>query len=100
MRVDPNQTAYHAEYQGVTRHFCSARCRERFVADPAKYLSGQPDDASAEAPAGTMYICHMHPQVTQEGPVICPTFGQDLAPDMPRMDAEGKPELRDFHCRR
>ncbi|MBQ4853630.1 heavy metal translocating P-type ATPase [Rhodanobacter denitrificans] len=99
MRVDPNQTAYHAEYQGVTRHFCSARCRERFVADPAKYLSGQPDDASAEAPAGTMYICPMHPQVRQEDPGICPICGMALEPEMPGLDDEDQPELRDFSRR-
>jgi Cu+-exporting ATPase len=99
MPVDPDQTAYHAEHQGVTRHFCSARCRERFVADPAKYLSGQPDGASAQAPAGTMYICPMHPQVRQEGPGICPICGMALEPEMPGLDDEDNPELRDFSRR-
>jgi len=99
MPVDPDQTAYHAEHQGVTRHFCSARCRERFVADPAKYLSGQPDGASAQAPAGTMYICPMHPQVRQDGPGICPICGMALEPEMPGLDDEDHPELRDFSRR-
>ncbi|MFC5440394.1 heavy metal translocating P-type ATPase [Rhodanobacter ginsenosidimutans] len=99
MPVDPDQTAYHAEHQGVRRHFCSARCRERFVADPAKYLSGQPDGASAQAPAGTMYICPMHPQVRQEGPGICPICGMALEPEMPGLDDEDNPELRDFSRR-
>jgi Cu+-exporting ATPase len=99
MPVDPDQTAYHAEHQGVRRHFCSARCRERFVADPAKYLSGQPDGASAQAPAGTMYICPMHPQVRQDGPGICPICGMALEPEMPGLDDEDHPELRDFSRR-
>ena len=99
MPVDPDQTAYHAEHQGVTRHFCSARCRERFVADPAKYLSGQPDGASAQAPAGTMYIYPMHPQVRQDGPGICPICGMALEPEMPGLDDEDNPELRDFSRR-
>lgn len=99
MQVDPAQSAHHAEHEGVTHHFCSARCLERFVADPAKYLTRQPDDAPAQAPAGTMYVCPMHPQVRQEGPGICPICGMALEPEMPGLDDEDHPELRDFSRR-
>ena len=38
MTVDPANTPHHAVHAGRDYHFCSARCREKFVADPAHYL--------------------------------------------------------------
>ncbi|HOZ25760.1 MAG TPA: heavy metal translocating P-type ATPase [Hyphomonadaceae bacterium] len=99
MQVDPDQTAHHAEHEGVTHHFCSARCLERFVADPAKYLTRRSDEAPAQAPTGTMYVCPMHPQIRQEGPGICPICGMALEPEIPGLDDEDHPELRDFSRR-
>src|SRR3546814_937608 len=34
MPVDPEKTAHHATYAGHDYHFCSAGCREKFIADP------------------------------------------------------------------
>ncbi len=99
MQVDPIQTAHHAEHEGLMHHFCSAHCRERFVAEPARFLSGQADDDAAQAPAGTTYICPMHPEVRQEDPGICPICGMALEPEMPGLDDEDNPELRDFSRR-
>ena len=45
MQVDPATTAHHATYAGQDYHFCSARCRERFVAEPTTFLSPQPEPA-------------------------------------------------------
>ncbi|MEP6632746.1 MAG: YHS domain-containing protein [Luteimonas sp.] len=39
MKVDPASAKHHAEHQGKTFHFCSARCKEKFDADSARYLS-------------------------------------------------------------
>src|SRR3546814_11640154 len=86
----PVRTAHHAEHEGITHHFCSARCLERFVADPARYLTRQSDDVPA--PTGTMYTCPMHPQVRQDGPGICPICGMALEPEMPGLDDEDNPE--------
>ena len=36
MAVDPATTPHHATHAGTDYHFCSARCREKFVADPAR----------------------------------------------------------------
>src|SRR3546814_8594652 len=47
MQVDPVRTAHHAEHEGITHHFCSARCLERFVEDPARYWTLQSDDVPA-----------------------------------------------------
>jgi len=99
MKVDPQKTPHHASHGGATYHFCSARCRERFVADPGKYLAakarGMPPESPA-APAGSIYTCPMHPEIRQEGPGTCPKCGMALEPEMPSLDDEENPELRDF----
>ncbi|HNR21649.1 MAG TPA: heavy metal translocating P-type ATPase [Steroidobacteraceae bacterium] len=99
MKVDPQKTPHHASHGGAAYYFCGARCRERFIADPGKYLAaqatGMPPESPA-APAGTIYTCPMHPEVRQEGPGICPKCGMALEPEMPSLDDEDNPELRDF----
>ena len=97
MQVDPLTTEHHATHAGTDYHFCSARCRERFVADPAKYLS--PVTTAPTAPAGTTYTCPMHPEIRQEGPGTCPICGMALEPEMPSLEEEESPELRDFSRR-
>lgn len=97
MQVDPATSKHQATHEGVTHHFCSARCRERFVADPQKYLS--PQDEPAPAPAGTIYTCPMHPEIRQDHPGSCPLCGMALEPEMPSLDEEENPELRDFSRR-
>ncbi len=99
MQVDPAGTAHHVEHDGVTHHFCSAGCRERFVADPSRYLTPPTTGDAGPAPAGTMYTCPMHPQIRQEGPGTCPICGMALEPEMPGLDDEDNPELRDFSRR-
>jgi Cu+-exporting ATPase len=98
MQVDPLTSTLHAAHAGTDYHFCSARCRERFVADPEKYLTPSPVETIA-APAGTIYTCPMHPQIRQEGPGTCPICGMALEPEMPSLEDEDNPELRDFSRR-
>ena len=98
MQVDPLTTSHHATHQGTDYHFCSARCRERFVAEPEKYLTPSPA-AAVIAPAGTIYTCPMHPQIRQEGPGTCPICGMALEPETPTLEDEDNPELRDFSRR-
>ncbi|WDJ08224.1 heavy metal translocating P-type ATPase [Xanthomonas campestris] len=97
MQVDPLTTEHHATHAGTDYHFCSARCRERFVADPAKYLS--PVTTAPAAAAGTTYTCPMHPEIRQQGPGTCPICGMALEPEMPSLEDEDNPELRDFSRR-
>ncbi|HET8818322.1 MAG TPA: heavy metal translocating P-type ATPase [Xanthomonadaceae bacterium] len=97
MRVDPDTTPHRATHAGRDFHFCSGRCRERFLAEPAKFLS--PREEEAPAPAGTTYTCPMHPEVRQPGPGTCPICGMALEPEMPSLDEEDNPELRDFSRR-
>ena len=106
MKVDPDTTPHHAEHDGTAYHFCSARCREKFVAAPGKYLApaaskteAEATEAKAAVPAGTIYTCPMHPQIRQEGPGTCPICGMALEPEMPSLEEEDNPELRDFSRR-
>ena len=80
MKVDQATSKHRLEHGGTTFHFCSAGCRAKFVADPAKYLHPGPPGAAegAPAPPGTIYICPMHPQVRQVGPGNCPICGMAL----------------------
>ncbi|MFZ5721221.1 MAG: heavy metal translocating P-type ATPase [Pseudomonadota bacterium] len=94
MTVDPATTAHHAHHAGEDFHFCSAGCRTKFVADPARYL--EPRAPEPAAPPGTIYTCPMHPEVRQEGPGSCPICGMALEPEVFTADAGPNPELADF----
>ena len=92
MSVDPRTTPHHAEHGGITFHFCAQRCRDRFVADPERYLQERP--APAPVIAGALYTCPMHPEVQQVGPGHCPTCGMALEPMMPSLDDDDGHELQ------
>jgi Cu+-exporting ATPase len=95
MTVDPHTAKHRAEYRGRTYYFCSARCRERFEAEPEKYLS--PEAAKAPPPPeGTIYTCPMHPEVRQVGPGACPICGMALEPVLVSADQGRNPELADM----
>jgi len=85
MVVDPHTAQHRAEHAGHTYYFCAARCREKFVADPAAYLG----ERQSAAPAGAIYTCPMHPEVQQVGPGDCPKCGMALEPMMPTAGDEG-----------
>ena len=97
MQVDPARTAHHARHAGNDYHFCAARCREKFLVDPERYLAPKP--APVAMPKGTIYTCPMHPEIRQEGPGSCPLCGMALEPEMPSLEEEENPELRDFSRR-
>ena len=97
MKVDPAKTPHHATHAGHDYHFCSARCRDKFIAEPTRYL--EPHASVPTVPAGTIYTCPMHPEIRQEGPGTCPICGMALEPEMPTLDDEENPELRDFSHR-
>lgn len=86
MTVDPATTPHHATHDGHDYHFCGARCRERFVTEPGKYLG--PKAPEPAAPPGTIYTCPMHPEIRQVGPGSCPKCGMALEPAMPTLDED------------
>ncbi len=92
MAVDPGRSPHRHEHAGVTYVFCCARCRERFAAEPVRFLeaTGAPASAEPGPPAGPASITHgpsraehtcpMHPEVRQQGPGSCPLCGMALEP--------------------
>ena len=90
---------------GQTYYFCSARCKTRFIANPTQFLTPtQAGGAASPGPevmasAGVIYTCPMHPEVRQDHPGTCPKCGMALDPELPALDAEENPELRDFEHR-
>ena len=95
MTVDPHTTPHRHTHQGHPYYFCSAGCRTKFAADPAKYLSGH-DKAAEPVPEGTVYTCPMHPEVRQIGPGACPICGMALEPEIATADTGPNPELADM----
>ena len=95
MTVDMHTAKHRHTHGGHPYYFCSARCRERFIADPEKYLS--PETRTAESvPEGAIYTCPMHPEIRQEGPGSCPICGMALEPEVVTADTAPNPELADM----
>ncbi len=93
-----SNSPHQAAHAGRDYRFCSAGCRAKFVADPARYL--KPETAPAAlAPAGTGYTCPMHPEIIRDRPGSCPICGMALEPLMPAVDEDELPELADFRRR-
>ena len=110
MTVTP-QSPHTLQHEGKPVYFCSAGCKGKFAANPAKYLvtglgGASPTPAAAPAPAmfeavaaGAIYTCPMHPEVRQDHPGACPKCGMALEPEMPTLDEGESPELTDFKRR-
>ncbi len=95
MSVDPHTAKHHHTHEGRTYFFCNPRCREKFIADPMKYLA--PEKAPpVPVPAGAIYTCPMHPEIRQEGPGSCPICGMALEPEIATADTGPNPELIDM----
>ena len=97
MTVNPPTKAGSAEHDGTTYHFCSSGCREKFSADPEKYLNPAEADLPPADP-GAVYTCPMHPEVEQVGPGTCPICGMALEPKDAAVEADDG-EYRDFKRR-
>ena len=119
-------SAHRAQYMGHTYLFCSSGCREKFQADPGRYIGDHRQDTAASGspshpaagpagrsheacackpesscavlspPAGTIYTCPMHPEIRRTEPGSCPICGMALEPVQPAAEAEPNPELRNM----
>ena len=123
MTVDPARAKHSYELDGTTYYFCSAGCREKFIADPKKYLnpafvaagmpaapltlsrpkSHAPSPAPPSSPAPSLptsqpveYTCPMHPEIVKQGPGSCPICGMALEPRSGAADDGPSSELRDM----
>jgi P-type Cu+ transporter len=96
MIVDPATSKHRFDYRGENFHFCSAGCRSKFAADPAKYLDDKATASPAQMPEGTIYTCPMHPEIRQVGPGNCSICGMALEPEVASLDSGPNPELADM----
>ena|SRR5690242_6412084 len=94
MKVAPGGNVPSAVYAGRLYYFCSARCREKFLADSAKYV--KPQTAPTAAATGVIYTCPMHPQIRQNKPGNCPICGMALEPLTAAEETGPSPELSDM----
>ena len=95
MTVDPRKTPHHVEHRTGTVSFCSAGCRDKFIASPERYLATAAQAAPAAA-EGTIYTCPMHPQIRQVGPGSCPICGMTLEPVTVTAESGPSHELDDM----
>ena len=93
MTVDPAKARHRFVHEGETFFFCSAGCREKFAAEPARYLKPKESAAPPAAP-GTIYTCPMHPEVRQDHPGTCPICGMALEPVTPVAEPGESAELK------
>ena len=108
MQVDTRTAKHRYELGRTPYYFCSARCLEKFKADPDRYLNPPEHDPAVTAPAmgalpeaaeGTIWTCPMHPEIRRDGPGTCPICGMALEPLEPSLEEEANPELVDMSRR-
>jgi P-type Cu+ transporter len=110
-------TPHRTRHQGAEVLFCSAGCKTKFEADPARYADapashhrhhdhaahaapparrGAPAKAGGASDAGEQWTCPMHPEIVRDGPGSCPICGMALEPMTPSAAAGPNPELADM----
>jgi Cu+-exporting ATPase len=99
MSVDPARAKHRVMHAGHSYFFCSAKCREKFTAEPACYVTssrvGTPGAAVPEA-GPVLWTCPMHPQIVRKEPGVCSICGMTLEPMTPSAGDAVSPELRDM----
>jgi Cu+-exporting ATPase len=93
MTVDPHTAQHRTLHEGHPFYFCSAGCKTKFEASPAKYLENRVTPPLIE---GAIYTCPMHPEIRQPGPGFCPICGMALEPVTVSADTGPNPELVDM----
>jgi Cu+-exporting ATPase len=95
MTVDP-QTALAHSHGADTYYFCSPRCRDKFAAEPAKYVQPSENPETQQVRAGTIWTCPMHPEIRRDAPGSCPICGMALEPLSPTAEGGENAELHDM----
>jgi Cu+-exporting ATPase len=95
MTVTIRTAKHRVDHWGHAFWFCSARCREKFAANPETYLEPATEDRD-QLRDGTIHTCPMHPEIRQPGPGNCPICGMALEPVTITADAQPNHELTDM----
>jgi len=100
MTVKPT-SQHRTTHEGHEVLFCSARCKEKFIANPGQYTKHADDAPLPPAPAKPAgakveYTCPMHPEIVRDAPGSCPICGMALEPRMPTLEEGRDPELVDM----
>ena len=104
MAVGPATAKHQSEHQGKTFTFCSGGCKDKFVADPDRYLKPAAPAAAHAAPSapvaqGAIYTCPMHSQIRRNALGSCPICGMALEPEgVPETEGSNR-ELKDMSRR-
>ena len=88
MKVSSENAAAQYEYNGTTYYFCNVGCKDRFAAEPEKYLAKEEKDGSAATPV-TMHnigrklpvVHHGEMAATPQGKFIDPVCGMRVSPE-------------------
>jgi Cu+-exporting ATPase len=98
-------TAKHTvEHGGQTYYFCGAGCKQKFLADPGKYVTAPPVEHHAHPPVTPSgrkpWYCPMCPGVESDVPGDCPKCGMALERTPGTHDGtHDHPELSDMRRR-
>src|SRR5262245_13917781 len=81
MDVDPARSIS-TTYEGKDYYFCAPGCKQKFEADPEKYVGPKKPSPQPEKMQDNqgIYTCPMHPEIRQKGPGSCPICGMALEP--------------------
>jgi Cu+-exporting ATPase len=101
MLVMTESAAAKYEYNRTTYYFCMTACRDKFAADPLKYLAPQNPGKPVirNSKSEIEFTCPMHPEIVQTGPGPCPICGMALEPKEITLDDAPDPEYLDMRRR-
>lgn len=100
MLVSPVTAAASYEHNGIKYYFCMTGCRDKFAADPNRFLLSTPfQEVMGLSTQEIEYTCPMDPEIVQIGPGICPKCGMALEPKEISLDDAPDPEYIDMKRR-
>jgi Cu+-exporting ATPase len=105
MTVNPATAAGSIVHNGKTYYFCNPSCRQKFAADPDRYLTRatpmveRPAPPNSEPGTRLQYICPMHPEVVSDQPGSCPKCGMALEPRTVELEEGPNAELTSMQRR-